>query len=172
MTAQYGVKGGRDDVHILFVCTGNTCRSPMAAFLARAQIHAHGLPWTVESAGLFATHGLPLTAPAANALIHRQVPLQPHHSQPISAALVAHSNLILPMTASHAEELRQRFPDAADKIIEFGTFVHGELHDADAHYDIVDPFGQSDEHYDVCATEIEVGIKNLINHWTEEEDGT
>jgi protein-tyrosine-phosphatase len=154
-------------VQILFVCTGNTCRSPMAALSARAKIHEHNLSWTVVSAGLFATAGLQMTAAAANALIHRKVPLQPHLSQQISAEIVAQSDIILPMTKSHADELRKRYPEADHKIIEFGQFVHGQSPDAGVHYDIVDPFGGSDEHYDVCATEIESGINNLIRHLTE-----
>lgn len=156
-------------MHLLFVCTGNTCRSPMAAFFARAQIQHRQLPWTAESAGLFATPGLPITAAAANALIHRQIPLQPHQSQPVSADLLARSNLILAMTRSHADELRTRFPEFAAKVVEFGQFANGKLTGAPAHCDIVDPYGQSDEHYDMCATQIEHCIENLLNHLTEED---
>jgi protein-tyrosine-phosphatase len=160
---------GADDVHLLFVCTGNTCRSPMAAFFARAHIHNRQLPWTVESAGLFATPGLPITAAAANALIHRQIPLQPHQSQPVSEGVLARSNLILAMTKRHADELRRRFPEAAAKVVEFGQFAHGKPNGDAGHCDIVDPYGQSDEHYDACATQIELCIQNLLNHLTEED---
>lgn len=151
-------------MHILFVCTGNTCRSPMAAFFARAEIHARNLPWTVESAGLYAAPGLPMSPAAADVLTHRRIPLQSHRSQPITPALVDKSDIILTMTHSHAVELRARYPHAADKIVEFGRYVHPELNAEEVQYDIVDPFGGSDEHYEACAVELEKGVRYLLDH--------
>ncbi|MCL6515839.1 low molecular weight protein arginine phosphatase [Alicyclobacillus sp.] len=165
-------------MHLLFVCTGNTCRSPMAAFFARAQIQERQLPWTVESAGLHAAGGMPMTPAAADALTRRRVPLAPHQSQPLTDDLVARADIILVMTRGQLEDLVARFPQAKGKVHLLGSFAGGTakeaaeaLPDSTADRapstrgcDIVDPFGGSDEHYEACADQIARSVEGLVNH--------
>ncbi|WP_029422271.1 low molecular weight protein arginine phosphatase [Alicyclobacillus macrosporangiidus] len=160
-------------MHLLFVCTGNTCRSPMAAFFAQAEIQRRSLPWTVESAGLYAAEGMPMTPAAADALTRRHIPLAPHRSQPVRPDLVEKADVILVMTQSQAKDLESRFPEAKDKIRLLGGFAAfaepaEEASQSDAASpsgcDIVDPFGGLDEHYEACAQQIERSVRGLVNH--------
>ncbi|MCL6454667.1 MAG: low molecular weight protein arginine phosphatase [Alicyclobacillus sp.] len=154
-------------MQLLFVCTGNTCRSPMAAAIANDIIQTRGLPWRAVSAGLFASAGEPMSAGAAQALTRRQIPLAPHRSQPISPELVAASDRILCMTEGHAAEVRRRFPEAADKVEVLGAYRVGNgIGSAGASpfgCDIVDPFGGTDEAYETAAAQIEAAVRALLD---------
>lgn len=101
-------------VRVLFVCTGNTCRSPMAEALLRAKVKERGLPVEVRSAGVAAAGGAPVSAHAAEVLRERQVPHE-GASSPVSAESVKWADLILTMTAGHKRILLERHPEALEK---------------------------------------------------------
>lgn len=155
---------GVGDVHLLFICTGNTCRSPMAAFFARHEIHQRGLNWSVESAGLYAAPGQPMSAFAADALTRRQIPLQDHASQPVTEELVQWADVILVMTASHAQDLERRFPAAKGKTALLGRFLADDPSNEQVECDIVDPFGGSDREYEDCARDLQNAVSRLIDY--------
>lgn len=116
---------------ILFVCTGNTCRSPMAAAMARKM----GLE--AASAGLSAFPGMPATAQAIRAAMRHGGDLSGHRAQMVSAQLVMAADIICPMTRSHALALLERFSDCAGKIILPSP-------------EIPDPYGGDDAVYEAC----------------------
>lgn len=153
-------------MHLLFVCTGNTCRSPMAAFLARRQLAERGLDWTVSSAGLSAAAGASMTPPAVQALIRRNVPLHAHQAQAVTEDLMKSADKVLAMTTNHARELRSRFPHQARKVEVLGSYLRQDQHGDDAECDIVDPFGGSDEVYEQSAATLEQAVERLIEHLT------
>ncbi|QSO47605.1 low molecular weight protein arginine phosphatase [Alicyclobacillus mengziensis] len=156
-------------MHLLFVCTGNTCRSPMAAAMARAKIAELNLPWTVSSAGLGAAEGLPMSALSAQALTRRHIPLPKHRSTMIRQDIVESADVILCMTNSHTRELKRQYPKLALKIHSLGAYLP---HSDDSHRharsrhggvrDIADPFGGSDEAYEQAAQDIEAALENLF----------
>ena len=90
--------------NLLFVCTGNTCRSPMAAALARHALRERG--WTqveVRSAGTGALGGSPASEPVPVVLEERGVELGDHEAQELTPELVSWADLILVMSPSHLE---------------------------------------------------------------------
>ncbi|WP_116188173.1 low molecular weight protein arginine phosphatase [Paenibacillus taihuensis] len=108
---------------ILFVCTGNTCRSPMAEALLRALAQERGLQLDIRSAGVSTIDGLPVSKNAQTALSRRGIQ---HHStsKAIETGSIAWSDLILTMTGSHKRQLLQKFPNAVDKtytLLEFAN---------------------------------------------------
>jgi len=150
-------------VHILFICTGNTCRSPMAAFLAKSSLSARQLDWRVSSAGLHAVHGQPMADAAVNAMIRRHVVVEAHASQPLTEQLAEQADVIFTMTAGHREALIKHFPQLAYKIHNLISFaMHGREPEG-LSCDIVDPFGGSDETYEACATVLQQTIERTID---------
>ena len=91
---------------ILAVCTGNTCRSPMAAALLQRELRARGLDVEVRSAGL-AADGSPATPQAVAVMREWGIDLSAHRSRPLTAELCAQADQICVMTPGHAQILRQ-----------------------------------------------------------------
>lgn len=134
-------------MNILFICTGNTCRSPMAAALAEAKIKAEGLPWHVLSAGLMAAEGSPASAAAITA-VQGAGDLRTHRARQISELLVEAADIIIAMTEGHKQILVTYFPKYKEKI-----FTFKELSGLQG--DVADPFGGDLAVYKACASELE-----------------
>src|ERR1043165_7194799 len=108
----------------LFVCSGNTCRSPMAAAIANAEI-AGRLLIPVEnlktvnaralSAGVSARVGEPLRAEAQDALRALNVPVEPHAPRNLTAELAQQAEMIFCMTSAHRDAVITMLPDVANK---------------------------------------------------------
>lgn len=97
---------------ILFVCTGNTCRSPLAQAIARELVAEGPIPTIVESAGVAAASGAPATPDAIEAGDDLGLDLSGHHAQQVDRAMVRAADAIFAMTRSHAAALLQLVPDA------------------------------------------------------------
>jgi len=142
---------------ILFVCTGNTCRSPMAKATMRKHIARRigcqideladrGV--IVESAGLAAGEGAPATPEAVSVMRQCGLALEDHLSQPLTEHLVRYADMVFAMTRGHRDTIIQRWPEAAARV---------KLLSRDG-YDVSDPIGGTREVYLDCAKQIETEI--------------
>ncbi|MBO8172023.1 MAG: low molecular weight protein arginine phosphatase [Bacillaceae bacterium] len=112
-------------MNILFVCTGNTCRSPMAEHLFRSIMEKEGLPVRVQSAGVSAIAGMPAAHNAEKVLKEKGIEMK-HTSQPLTDKLIRWADLILTMTSSHRQMVVQQFPQSVEKVFVLKEYVEDD----------------------------------------------
>lgn len=108
---------------ILLVCTGNTCRSPMAEAMLRDMAERAGKTVEIRSAGVGAVDGIPVSPQAAETLRRRNLPV-PGPSRSLSGEQVAWADVILAMTTSHKRAIVEKYPDAAGKTYTLKEFAY------------------------------------------------
>lgn len=122
--------------NLLFICTGNTCRSPMAEAITRHKVRERG--WShvaVQSAGIAAATGAPAARNAVVVAAEHGVDLGGHLSQPLTPELVEWADLILAMSASHVEAAAEL--GGLEKVTLATDFAEGET----VGTSVPDPFG-------------------------------
>ena len=145
---------------ILFVCSANQCRSPMAEVLFRRLLEEKGEAdeWRVESAGVWAYDGARATTNAQKVMAKRGLDLSRHLSQPASSTLLKQFDLTLVMEQEHKMALQDQNPQLADRI-----YLMREI--AGQEGDFADPVGGSLNRYRAAADElgmlIRVGIDRI-----------
>src|SRR5580700_2643039 len=143
---------------ILFVCTGNICRSPMAEGIFR-HIMKGRRDFQVLSAGIGAVEGQPPSPYAVQAVRELGIDISKQRSRMLTAGLVQEADYIFGMTHSHVDTVFLLYPKAAEK-----TFLLREFDDTLDVFekDISDPIGGSYEVYTYCRDQIEQGITTLM----------
>jgi RpiB/LacA/LacB family sugar-phosphate isomerase len=143
---------------ILFVCTGNVCRSPMAEAIFRQAVQGRG-EYRVLSAGLGAAEGAPPSAYAVQAVKELGLDISGLRSQMLTADLVDQADYIFGMTHSHIDTVKVLYPQAEEK-----TFLLREFDETLNSFekDISDPIGGSYEVYLNCRDQLEQGIASLL----------
>lgn len=141
---------------VLFVCTGNICRSPMAAALFRHRI-GNEMQWEACSAGTYAGAGFPASSNAVEAMHELGIDLEGHRSQPLTAELVQQVDLIVTMAAGHRFEILRDFPEVGNRVFLIKSFGTSKVP-----ADISDPFGGSLNIYRKIRDEIDQALSDLI----------
>ncbi len=141
---------------ILFVCTGNICRSPMAEVIARARLGEKS-GWKVASAGVAAIHGEPASGEAVEVCRELGLDLRQHGSQPVTRELLEQARWIIVMTQMHREVLARRFPEYHARIRLLKSFGFPKGFE-----DIPDPIGSSHDVYRTVRDAIESAISDLV----------
>lgn len=144
--------------NILFVCTGNTCRSPMAEAIAKHALAERG--WShvqVRSAGTHAIEGSPPSPLAIEVLRDLGLDLEGRSAKRLSAELVEWADLILAMGPRHVEAVREMA--GGDKVSLLTEFLEGP----EAGESIEDPFGGDRQVYQSVRDLIQASLESVLN---------
>lgn len=143
---------------ILFVCTGNTCRSSMAEALARKLLVERRGNSDIEfySAGVAAFPDDRASREAVEAMAGMGINLRGHRASSLTLEKVLGADLVLTMTRSHREHINNMYPGHSQKVFTLAEY-------AGSGADVPDPFGQSLDTYSQCALRLKELIARVLD---------
>jgi protein-tyrosine-phosphatase len=147
---------------IVFVCTGNTTRSPMAEGYARKMVEDKGSDWEIASAGLAAFPGVPVVPEAIATLKKAGIDMPGQVSNPLSKMVVDGAAMIITLTTQHRDMIRVKMPAVAEKV-----YALKELAGEENSQDIKDPLDEDQEFFDRIGQEIQDALEKA---WPALED--
>jgi protein-tyrosine-phosphatase len=142
-------------VRLLFICTGNICRSPMAEYLARAYAEERGWNIEVRSASLMGLDGNSAHTNAIKVMTEIDIDLTAHRAQPLTAELLDWADWVLVMELAHSRGARDMLPAKDDRILLLGSFC-GKL-------EIDDPLGGWKRRFRKSRDEIGECVRNFMD---------
>lgn len=135
---------------IVFICTGNTCRSPMAEGLFKALNGEQKTGLEAISAGIFTNNGMSASENAVIAAKELGADISNHKSQMLSGDIVNDAKYLVCMTGAHYDQILLKFPNVSDKLFTLSPT------------DINDPFGGNIDEYRNCAMQIKSAVESVI----------
>ncbi|RME96113.1 MAG: ribose 5-phosphate isomerase B [Verrucomicrobia bacterium] len=151
---------------VLFICTGNVCRSPMAEGLFRHLTAGSGR-FRARSAGVGAVAGLPPSPHAVTAMRELGIDISDIRSQPLTRELLDEADYVFGMTESHVDAVALMYPQAIEKTF---LLTHFEEDLEPEERNIADPIGGSLEVYRLCRDQIHRAIQTMLKHIDSETD--
>ena len=151
----YEIKQSYDKSMILFVCTGNVCRSPIAEYLLKEKIDELQLPFRTASAGVL-QDGMVISANSSALLLEAGIDASAHLSRKLTQDMIRDSWLILTMEERHKEFFAKNYPHYGRKVTTLLEFCGGQG-------DIEDPFQQSIDKYRTAFKIIKKNVNCLID---------
>lgn len=158
-------------MNVLFVCTGNTCRSPIAEEVADDAVDrsTHYKDMSFDSAGTFACEGEPASEEAIEVMQEIGLDIEKHRAQQFTKELADWADIILAMEAKHIEEMEAMAPDDEHKMHTLLGFAQGvDRYPGEAGYDITDPYKEDIEVYrearDQIAAAIDKALQRISKH--------
>jgi L-threonylcarbamoyladenylate synthase len=157
------------EVRILFVCTGNTCRSPIAEAFCRKYIseklgcgvdEVRNMGYKVDSAGILGSVDMPASAEVIDICLQKGIDMTRHHSRSVSRDKLLESNYIFVMSDHHLDSIGRICPSATPKCL---------LLDDEANID--DPIGGDEKIYRRCAEQIEKALEKRMREIWDEDSG-
>jgi protein-tyrosine-phosphatase len=145
--------------NILFVCTGNTCRSPLAEGFLKKILREHSLAgMEICSAGLVALPGSSASSHAVKVALESSVSLDEHKARLVNGELITKADLIIVMEPGHRQQLLDRYPHTSDKIYLLRHFARYGSRERG----IPDPYGLNLEGYRFCFEDIKECVESLL----------
>ena len=149
---------------LIFVCTGNTCRSPMAEGLLK-KLLGPDCGWEISSAGVCAANGVPASPNAVEALREQGIDISRNRSRHLSPELIKEADLLVVMTGGHRDAVVAISPESAGKVFLLKSFGI-----AQCAADIYDPVGEALDVYRRVRDEIDAALPDLILYMMEERN--
>ena len=162
---------------ILFVCTGNTCRSAMAEGVFKNVLEERtkgNSKIDVISAGISALPGISPTFEAISVMFEQGIDISQHYAQELQEELIKKADLILVMTNKHKEYIHKEFPFAQNKTFLLKKFTINNKSESnqnnDRNYEIIDPIGRKIEFYRIISRELKNNLEKILDKIFEENN--
>jgi protein-tyrosine-phosphatase len=143
---------------ILFICTGNSCRSVMAEYLLKQRFHTR-LNIEIFSAGTGVLIRSAASAETISVLRERGIDATKHISQPANTILLKQADLIFVMTRNHRNQILEHVPGVEKRVYLLKEFAN--ISDSESDLDIPDPIGSSHQSYQDCLKIIEEAVEKI-----------